>query len=65
MLWKIRDDLQKNCSLPEIREMLEDNGLSSQGGECSVSEQHNEQPEFISFPVTEMSVRELIQNVLY
>ena len=33
----MRDDLQKNCSLPELREMLEDNGLSSQGGESSVS----------------------------
>ena len=37
LVWKIRDDLQKNCSLPELREMLEDNGLSSQGGESSVS----------------------------
>ena len=37
LVWKIRDDLQKNCSLLELREMLEDNGLSSQGGESSVS----------------------------
>ena len=37
LLWKVRDDLQKNCSLPELREMLEDNGLNSQGGETSVS----------------------------
>ena len=37
LLWKVRDDLQKNCSLPELREMLEDNELSSQGGESSVS----------------------------
>ncbi|KAM7430085.1 Poly [ADP-ribose] polymerase 1 [Porites harrisoni] len=36
LLWKVRDDLQKNCSLPELREMLEDNGLSSQGGESSL-----------------------------
>lgn len=36
LVWKIRDDLQKNCSLPELREMLEDNGLSSQGGESSL-----------------------------
>lgn len=40
LLWKVRDDLQKNCSLPELREMLEDNGLDTQGGESSVSEQH-------------------------
>ena len=44
LLWKVRDDLQKNCSLPELREMLEDNGLNSQGGESSVSEQHIELP---------------------
>ena len=37
MLWKVRDDLKTNCSLPELRDMLEDNGLSSQGGESSVN----------------------------
>ncbi|CAH3168473.1 unnamed protein product, partial [Porites evermanni] len=36
LLWKVRDDLKKNCSLPELRDVLEDNGLSSQGGESSL-----------------------------
>lgn len=36
LLWKVRDDLQKHCSLPELREMLEDNGMSTQGGESSL-----------------------------
>lgn len=40
LLWKIRDDLQNNCSLQELRELLEDNDLSSQGGESSVSQTH-------------------------
>ncbi|XP_067018725.1 poly [ADP-ribose] polymerase 1-like [Acropora muricata] len=32
-LWKVRDDLQKNCSSQELKEMLEDNGMSTHGGE--------------------------------
>lgn len=36
-LWKVRDDLQKNCSSQELKEMLEDNGMSTHGGESFVS----------------------------
>ena len=36
-LWKVRDDLEKNCSSQELKEMLEDNGMSTHGGESFVS----------------------------
>ncbi|EDO46812.1 predicted protein, partial [Nematostella vectensis] len=35
-IWKIRDELKTNCSLSELREMLEDNEINPQGGETSV-----------------------------
>lgn len=37
MVWKIRDELNANCPLTVLRQMLEENGFSSQGGEASVS----------------------------
>ncbi|XP_031566693.1 poly [ADP-ribose] polymerase 1-like [Actinia tenebrosa] len=36
LVWKIRDELNDNCPLMVLRQMLEDNGLSSQGGEASL-----------------------------
>ena len=37
MLWKLRDDLQKNCSVSCLRELLNENEMSSTGGESDVN----------------------------
>ena len=35
-LWKLRDDLQKNCSVGFLKELLEENRMNLRGGESDV-----------------------------
>ena len=36
MLWKLRDNLKSICSVGFLKELLEENGMNSRGGESDV-----------------------------
>ena len=36
MLWKLRDDLKRNCSQRLLKDLLDMNGINCKGGESDV-----------------------------